>query len=308
MGGAGAGAASNPTTNRLVDWASAFVPTLRERSARCEEERHILPETIRDFVDAGIVRICQPVEFGGFGLGLDVVAEVAMTAACLVPKSDFRIDDDWYVSGLRGTGSKSFVIDDAFVPEHRMVPMEAMFGTGWTPGSKLYRDPCYQGIPYVLWAAPLLASAVIGMAQGVVDLFEDRVQRRISPHTMGPAREQPGNQLRFAESTAEVDAPRLILRNVFRELRAWGVSGREIPLVERAGSRRDTTYAVRLCVQAADRLHESGDASAMYESNPSQRLVRDIHAGALQVSLTWDEPAIQYSRVRWGLPPQTRMI
>jgi 3-hydroxy-9,10-secoandrosta-1,3,5(10)-triene-9,17-dione monooxygenase len=37
----------------------------------------------------------------------------------LVPKREVHIEDDWHVSGLRGTGSKSVVVTDAFVPVHR---------------------------------------------------------------------------------------------------------------------------------------------------------------------------------------------
>ena len=37
----------------------------------------------------------------------------------LVPRADYRIDDNWHVMGLKGTGSKDVVIEDAFVPEHR---------------------------------------------------------------------------------------------------------------------------------------------------------------------------------------------
>ena len=373
----------------LVDWAAAFVPTARERSARCEEQRQILPETIRDLIDAGVSRIAQPVKFGGFGLGVDVVAEVAMQvgrgcgptgwmaaqwpahqfvvgmfnpraqeeywasspdtlsstvsamggtfetvngglkvnghfrfssgidaaqwiivvgpSVCLIPKTDFRIEDDWFVAGLRGSGSKGVHIDGAFVPEHRILAPEAVF-EGRTFGAQLYNDPYYQGIPYTLWASPLLVSAIIGMGQGIVDLFEERVLQRKSMQTMGLAKEQAGNQLRFAEATAEVDTARLILRKLFAELREWGQRGGGMPLAERGRVRRDTAYAVKLCLQAANRLYESGDASAIYDASPSQRLVRDLHAAALHVSLTWDEPAMQFSRVRWGLPPQTRLI
>ena len=39
----------------------------------------------------------------------------------LVPKSDFTVKDDWYSSGLSGTGSKSIVFKDVFVPDHRVL-------------------------------------------------------------------------------------------------------------------------------------------------------------------------------------------
>jgi 3-hydroxy-9,10-secoandrosta-1,3,5(10)-triene-9,17-dione monooxygenase len=37
----------------------------------------------------------------------------------LVPRSDYVIDDNWHVAGLKATGSKDIVIENAFVPEHR---------------------------------------------------------------------------------------------------------------------------------------------------------------------------------------------
>jgi 3-hydroxy-9,10-secoandrosta-1,3,5(10)-triene-9,17-dione monooxygenase len=380
-----------PSAESLIQWAKDFVPTLRERSADCEDARLVLAETVQNFIVAGVPRIGVPVEFGGYGLGLDVAGEVAMqigrgcassawmsaqwpghsfiigmfprqaqeeywaaspdvlssTAGAiakldiqpadggykvsahyrfssgidhaawvimitpekifLIPKAHFEIEDDWFVAGLRGTGSKSIHVNDVFVPEHRSIPSMSYF-QGRTFGTDLYPNNPFYKIPFAIWGGMMLASPTLGMAQGVIDLFEQRVHVRKSLHTMGPAIEQPGNQLRFAEATAAVDAARLILRDNYVKLRQWGSGLEEMPLQERARFRRDATFSTRLCVKAVDSLYESGDASALYDANQIQRLVRDIHAAALQVSQTWDEPAIQYSRVRWGLPPQTNLL
>jgi alkylation response protein AidB-like acyl-CoA dehydrogenase len=244
-----------------------------------------------------------------FSSGVDEASWLLLSTKdnlCLVPKADFRIVDDWFTSGLRGSGSKSVVIDGAVVPRHRAIASADM-RNGRTHGAELYDDPFYR-VPYILWAPGLLAAAVIGMAQGVLDLFEERVVVRTDMQTRSPAAERPGNQLRFAESAAEVDAARLLLRNSYAEQRAWGTTGGEIPMAERARARRDITFSVRLCLQAVARLVESGDASAIYDDQLIQRFARDIRAAALQVSLPWDEPAIAYSRVRWGLPPETVLL
>ena len=45
----------------------------------------------------------------------------------LLPRSDYELVDDWFVSGLKGTGSKSVLVDDAFVPEHRVHRMSDAF-------------------------------------------------------------------------------------------------------------------------------------------------------------------------------------
>ena len=39
----------------------------------------------------------------------------------LVPHSDYQIVDTWFVSGLRGSGSNDIVVDDVFVPHHRVL-------------------------------------------------------------------------------------------------------------------------------------------------------------------------------------------
>ena len=39
----------------------------------------------------------------------------------LLPSQDYEIVDNWFVSGLKGTGSKDIVVKEAFVPVHRML-------------------------------------------------------------------------------------------------------------------------------------------------------------------------------------------
>ena len=40
----------------------------------------------------------------------------------LLPVEDCQIVDNWFVCGLAGTGSKDIVVEDLFVPEHRVLP------------------------------------------------------------------------------------------------------------------------------------------------------------------------------------------
>lgn len=90
-----------------------------------------------------------------------------------------------------------------------------------------------------------------------------------------------------------------------RDLREYGEAGGEIPIAERVRMRRDIAFAVRTCVHAANRLFEAAGAHAIYEGSPIQRMVRDINAASHSVAITWDVPAENYGRVRWGLPPNT---
>jgi len=52
----------------LLGRAEALVPNLLERAARTDTERRIPAETVQELRDAGLFRVQQPVEFGGFGM------------------------------------------------------------------------------------------------------------------------------------------------------------------------------------------------------------------------------------------------
>lgn len=54
--------------------ASALVPALRERTARAEQARAMLPETLADLHQSGVLRALQPTRWGG--MGFDFVAYV----------------------------------------------------------------------------------------------------------------------------------------------------------------------------------------------------------------------------------------
>ena len=60
----------------------------------------------------------------------------------LVPRSDITIVDDWHVIGLAGTGSKTFVIEEKFVPAHRILDKKAS-DEGNAPGAHLYAAPVF---------------------------------------------------------------------------------------------------------------------------------------------------------------------
>jgi 3-hydroxy-9,10-secoandrosta-1,3,5(10)-triene-9,17-dione monooxygenase len=63
---------------------------------------------------------CRWVNLGTIAGGIDVDRrQLPDFRSFLLPRKDYRIDDNWHVAGLAGTGSKDIVVNDAFVPDHR---------------------------------------------------------------------------------------------------------------------------------------------------------------------------------------------
>jgi alkylation response protein AidB-like acyl-CoA dehydrogenase len=221
----------------------------------------------------------------------------------LVPRKDLRIVDNWFVTGLCGTGSKEVFVDDAFVPEHRLLSMEQA-ATARTAGRELYGTSFYK-LPMYTWLTYCLAAPAIGMAQGAVDSFEELMRGRVEGIGGDRAAERPANQLRLAESSAEVDAARLLMRKNIADLIQCADAGTEIPIAERLRIRRDITFGGKLCYRAAHRLFEAGGAHAILRDTPLQRFVRDVDAAFHSGVLYWDPTGEQYGRIRLGLAPTT---
>src|SRR5581483_6714922 len=61
------------------------------------------------------------------------------TRYLLVPMGEIEIIDDWHVLGLRGTGSRSLLQHDVFVPVHRTVLLRDLLD-GTPPGASVHLD------------------------------------------------------------------------------------------------------------------------------------------------------------------------
>jgi 3-hydroxy-9,10-secoandrosta-1,3,5(10)-triene-9,17-dione monooxygenase len=84
----------------------------------------------------------------------------------VVKRKDIEIVDDWFTVGMRGTGSRSIRIRDAFVPEHFSVSIESL-AKGQAPGTATHTAPLYR-VPFQLVAPFSIIGAPIGIARGAV--------------------------------------------------------------------------------------------------------------------------------------------
>ena len=72
---------SYATREGILRRARMLVPKLAARSEKAEQLRRCPDETIADFTEAGLLRVCQPKRYGGYDLGYDVLCEMVQTLA-----------------------------------------------------------------------------------------------------------------------------------------------------------------------------------------------------------------------------------
>lgn len=227
-------------------------------------------------------------------------------AFLLVPATDYVIDGTWDVVGLAGTGSKTLVLDDVFVPEHRILTFRETT-SGRTPGSRVHDNPGF-GIPMLSNIPSCLAATGVGAAAGALDDYLEATGQRVTRGAVAGGNnrmaEFPTIQLRVAEAGAGVDAAREIL---LRDLRARALtarSGEEITVEDRIASRRGQAFAVSLAIRSAEALNASTGGQGLAMSNPVQRAWRDANAVGRHISLNWDAVGTMAGQMALGLEPK----
>jgi alkylation response protein AidB-like acyl-CoA dehydrogenase len=227
-------------------------------------------------------------------------------AFLIVPASDYSIDDTWDVVGLAGTGSKTLVLKDVFVPGHRVLRFSETT-SGETPGASIYPNRGFN-IPMLSVIPSCLAAVAVGAAQGALEDYLAQTSRRITRGAVAGANsrmaEFPTIQLRVAEATASVDAARIVLlrdlQNVAHKMRDKGV----IDLEDRITARRGQAFSVSLAIRAAEALNASTGGNGLAMSNSVQRAWRDANAVGRHISLNWDTVGTMYGQMALGLEPK----
>ena len=224
----------------------------------------------------------------------------------IVPSSDYTIDDDWQTNGLCGTGSKTIVIKDVFVPEHRKLTFPQA-ASGKSPGSSAHDDPLYK-ISFLAALPCAIASPAFGMVQGAIDdalaTVAGQVTRGAAAGAGNKMAEFAAVQTRMAEATACLDAAKLLLYRDCAEVMAAVRGGEAITVDMRIRNRRDHAFAVKLAMQAATALNESSGGRGLYLDNPVQRSWRDVNAVSKHITLSWDAVSTMVGQHMFGLEPK----
>ena len=215
----------------------------------------------------------------------------------LVPRSDFEIVDDWHTIGLVGTGSKSIVLDNVFIPDERIVNGQTLSqGDGY--GATLHGSPLYCAAVDFTFSLPLPA-AELGIAKAAVQEFQALCRERLEGGSRHLAAEQAATLMRFALASAEVEAAHTLLLADAR--RFCSVSAKEATALDRAQCRRDVSFATQMCRRAVNSLFEAAGAFDAYRPSNLQRLWRDSNVAAAHHGLMWDIHGLSYGRLAAGL-------
>ena len=189
------------------------------------------------------------------------------TRTFLVPKASATMLDMWHVSGLRGTASLSFEIDDLFVPEsHTYLESDAPHEDG----------PIYV-IPKVPMFSIGFATISIELARACLDDAIELAVRKTQHGIPGAMIDRSTVQQQIGENEANLRAADAYLRK--SETALWDSACRrgELGIADRVEVRMASTHAIRQSARVVDAAYEISGADAIFKHNLLQCRYQDMH-------------------------------
>jgi 3-hydroxy-9,10-secoandrosta-1,3,5(10)-triene-9,17-dione monooxygenase len=188
----------------------------------------------------------------------------------------YRIDDNWHVAGLRGTGSKDIVVEDAFVPEYR-AQSHFDYALGLPlPGQERNGGPLYR-LPWSVVFHTALASSVLGAARGFVDTWVGLTRDRTLSFG-GRAADDALTQQRLAEALWYIDVTVTRMRADVAELWQMAEAGVSASMQLRAQIRWNINRGCELVAQGVAELFRAATGRAVFADHPLQQRFQDLQA------------------------------
>lgn len=224
-------------------------------------------------------------------------------AMCFLPKADYQLDDQWRVVGMQGTDSNTIVVENAFIPQHRVFWLERSQRTGVSPGHKLNTNPLYQ-LPFIPALGIALVPAAVGSARAALSHFQEWIEQRVPIYSTSGMSQQgmASAQIALAETTTTLDAVEGLMLRCADEIMALRGAQRIPDEKERARYYAWRSYIVRQSIRVVDRLFELSGGHALYLAHPLQRIWRDVHATGQHLALHFEFAMEGYGRTLVGLP------
>ena len=212
----------------------------------------------------------------------------------LVPGHEFTVKDTWHTSGMRGTGSNTVIVEDAFVPvEHTLRVADMREAT--TPGAKVNDAPAFHA-PWITYAPLTFLAPMLGAARGALEDYRAWTAERASLFGAQVA-EYTSIQVSLARAASTLDAAELLMRRCVEVAESPDAARLDL----RSRAYRDQARASELIVEGIDIVMKISGAAGFAETSSIQRAWRDVHFAAAHVILNPEVSFAAWGRQQFGL-------
>lgn len=260
----------------------------------------IFPPRPANYVEGGLM-INGRWSFASGCMGSDVVGvgiaptrgdAVGLPRMAVMPRRKIRIEPNWDVAGLQGTGSHDLVVENVVVAEE------------WTfvRGGKSSLDEPLYSYPTLAFAAQVLSTVALGVARAALDELVAMSSGRSSVTGAPRLGDRIYVQLDVAKSEAALRSARSwfyeAIDDVWQVLLAGGTpSNQQVSML-----RLSATHATRVSAEVARTVQMLSGMTGVYESSPLAACVRDaqmVTQHAFMGDITYQNAGAMF----FNLPP-----
>lgn len=186
------------------------------------------------------------------------------------PRSDVEIVDTWHTTGLRGTGSNDYQVQDVFVPARR--------------ACRLADEPIQPGplhrLPYVPTTVNLMAGVALGIARRALDELEELAAVKTHARSETLLREHASAQIQIGEAEGLLRAGQAFVYQTLADAWETAKRGERIDWKQHGLLRLAGLQAVTQALQVVDLAFRTAGATAIQLASPIERCQRDIRTAA----------------------------
>lgn len=238
-------------------------------------------------------------DWATLGIALDVPEGQDPRGLALVPQEAWTIRPTWFVSGMQGSGSDTIVVEDHFVPDHRVQSFGEMCEARYaTPFQAEERNA---NMGFIAVAALVLIFPQLGLADHALELTREKLpHKRVLYTQYTEARNSPTHQLGVAEAATDFHVARLLAAASADEIDR-AAEARTTPDIERRTQiRNDTGVVAELVNRGLHRLLTANGAGSFADGNVLGQIWRDSEIAARHGVVSPQVVKEAYGRVLLG--------
>lgn len=265
------------------------------------------PPTTSERVDGGYsVSGKWPYSSGSFaadwatlGIKLDVAEGEDARALALIPSSAWTIEPTWFVTGMKGSGSDTIVVENHFVPDHRVQRFTSMQAADYLTSYQVEEQN--SNMPFISVAALILVAPQVGLARHAAELTLNKLPEKGVAYTVyGAAKNSPAHQLRVAEAITKFDLAELLMQRACYDIDKAASLRQKSVLLRRARLRNDTGTVAELVKDGIDLLLTANGAGSFADANVLSRVWRDCEIAARHAYVSSEVGKEVYGRLLLG--------
>jgi indole-3-acetate monooxygenase len=202
------------------------------------------------------------------------VAGTKETKTFLYTKSSATFHDIWHTLGLRGTASNEYSVDNLFIPHERSIYRD-------DPRDRRSDSPLYRFSGNQLYSIGF-GGVALGIARGTMDAFLALPQEKTRRGAAKPMMENNVVQSHVAQSEARWRSARYFLHAAADEALETIEERGAMDPDQRTRLRLASTWAIQSSREIVNTLYHDCGSMAVFEENPFEQRLRDIHTVAQQ--------------------------